>query len=60
MSVFPTPIQTRHSRLFELLRQQDRAEPAAHPTPGPSRRQVSPDEAAQLRALAEQSFQRAR
>lgn len=48
----------RHQRLFELLRQENRAATTVARIKGFAIRQISADEAAQIQAIASRSFSR--
>lgn len=48
----------RHQRLFELLRQENRAATTVARINGFAIRQITADEAAQIKAIASQSFAR--
>jgi len=52
------PKTPRHLRLFELLRQENRAKTTVARIKGFSIRQISADEAEQIKAVARQSFTR--
>ncbi|ASM72289.1 MULTISPECIES: hypothetical protein [Roseobacteraceae] len=58
MSYMTQTIEPRHMRLFELLRQKNRADTTVARVKGFAIRKISADEAEQIKSMAQRSFAR--